>query len=477
VVAVAIGVSAALAFTQPAKYEADSKIVITQGKTFVNVGFGNSVQPFVATMGDLLQSNIVAAAVIQRLHLAETPQQLLSNAQVSINPQTLVLRLVVINHDPETARKINAEIGTVFVQEVKKRFGTTPEPATPGTPAQAPLSASIFDPAHVLPGKVSPKPARDIVIAAILGVVLGLLAAFLRDHFDRAVRTREEVEAAFGVPVIGQVPFQRHRKGQRAVAWEGFGEIAESYRALRANLQYLSVQSPLRTILITSASAEQGKTTVTANLALAIARSGASTVAVECDLRRPRLDVAFQAATDGPGLTGVLVGASQLEDAVQPVVVPTGNDGPLPISFLPSGPLPPNPSELLSSQRMQELLDRLAVSHDYVLVDSPPLLVVADALEVARMVDGVVLVVRRNRANRDEARELRALVQRLGIHLVGVVFTDVVGAGTYGTYGHDEPNAPSGRQRPAPEAVAPPPPPPPQPVPTAAAGAPADDDF
>jgi capsular exopolysaccharide synthesis family protein len=198
-------------------------------------------------------------------------------------------------------------------------------------------------------------------------------------------------------------------------------------------LQYLSIRRPLRTILITSASPEQGKTTVTANLAVAIAQSGASTIAVEGDLRRPRLDNAFSVSQSGVGLTSVLVGAAELDDATMEIPL-AGGGGPSgrgAIAFLPSGPQPPNPSELLSSAQMTSLLDRLSVTYDFVLIDSPPVLLVADALELARIVDGVVLVVRANHSTTDEARELRAVVERLGIHLLGVVMTDVPSLGSY----------------------------------------------
>jgi capsular exopolysaccharide synthesis family protein len=183
---------------------------------------------------------------------------------------------------------------------------------------------------------------------------------------------------------------------------------------------------------------------VTANLAVAIARSGSSVAVLEGDLRRPRLDHAL--GLSAPlGLTNVLVGMMAVEDALVDVPLPSGADtasirlGQL--SFLPSGPLPPNPSELLSSPQMTSLLDRIAVVYDHVLIDSPPLLAVADGLELARMVDGIILVVRRNRATIEDAREVRSTIGRLGLHLVGTVFTDVepmAGYG-YGAYGSDTP--------------------------------------
>jgi capsular exopolysaccharide synthesis family protein len=271
------------------------------------------------------------------------------------------------------------------------------------------------------------------VLAAVLGLILGLMAAFLREHFDRDLRTREAVEQAFGVPVIGQVPRLRGKDGKRVLEDQVFGPVHESLRALRANLQYLGVRRPLRTLLITSAGPTQGKTTLAGNLAMVLAQSGTATLAIDGDLRRPRLNEVFDVA-QGRGLTSVLVGSAEIDDVL--VELPYGQDARLGstegrLSFLPSGPLPPNPSELLSSMQMQKLLDRLGVLYDHVLIDSPPILLVADALELARVVDGVVLAVRRDETTTDEAREVRALVDRLGINLVGTVFTDVKISGGY----------------------------------------------
>lgn len=433
-VVVAAGIAAALSYTQASVYRATTKIVIGQGNSLFQPQFGNQQQSFTATMSDLLQSNVVATNVIRDLRLDTTPQQLLNRIHVSINPETAVLTLNVDDQDADQAQRIAQEVGLVFSQLVKQRFGDAD-----GADNTPPLTATVFDPAHVVPGRVSPKPTRNIAIAAVLGLVLGLIAAFLREHFDRALRTREGVERAFALPVIGQVPFERRaRKDVRSVTWSPVGEVAEAYRGLRANLQYLAVRRPLRTILVTSPAPEQGKTTVTANLALAIARSGASTVVIDGDLRRPRIEGTFGLPPGGPGLTSVLVGSVPLEHVVRDLELPLDEHGRAQnarLSFVPSGPLPPNPTELLSSPPMEELLARLSAAYDYVLIDSPPLLLVADALELARNVDGAVLCVRKSRATTDEARELRSTVDRLGVNLVGIVLTDVEPLGAYGLYG------------------------------------------
>jgi len=443
VLTVAVAAAAAVSYLQEPVYRAETKLVAGQRGGLIDPRFsGSFAQQLTATMRDLLRSNLVASTVIERLELEETPDELLERVTVSINPETAVLTVSVEDPDPDRAVEIAEEVGDVFSSLVRQRFATQPGPE--GEPGPE-LTVTVFDPAHADPDPVSPKPIRNVALAAFLGLALGLIGGFLREHFDRALRTREAVERAFGVPVIGQIPFARVRgRDQRRVAWESFGEIAEAYRALRANLQYLGVKRPLRTILVTSAAPEQGKTTVAANLAVAIARSGASTAVIEADLRRPRLAEALGTPAAGGGLTSVLVGAAEPASVALEVEPPVDLGPSLGgrLALLPSGPLPPNPSELLSSFQMRDLLEQLGREHEYVVIDSPPLLLVSDALELARMVDGVVLVARRNRASTDEAREIRALVERLDVHLLGVVFTDAEAVGSYGTYGEPQPALP-----------------------------------
>jgi polysaccharide biosynthesis transport protein len=429
VLALAIGAASALTLTTASMYEARTTIVVGQGNGLVSPSNAGAIQPFSATMTELLKSTVVADDVIGDLHLKLTPEQLLGSVSVSANPESAALQVSVVNHVPATAQAIADRLGVNFSRLVKQRLGKGTL-ATASTPATPPLTASVWDPAHLIPGKVEPKPTRNLLVAGILGLVLGLLGAFLRDYFDRTLRTVDEIERAFGVPVIGQIPTVRAGNRERSrILWDENGDFAESFRGLRANLQYLAVQWPLRTILVTSPAANQGKTTVCASLATAIVQAGQSVMLIEADLRRPRLADTFGLPRLRPGLTSVLVGNSQLGRATAEVKLPSslgqakGQDWA--ITVLPSGPLPPNPSELVGSPRMRRLVDGLADLYDTVILDSPPLLPVADSLALAKLVDGVIIVVRAKSATRDDARAVRSLADRLGIHLVGVVMTDV----------------------------------------------------
>jgi receptor protein-tyrosine kinase/non-specific protein-tyrosine kinase len=443
IVALAVGASAMLTLSEQSIYQAEATIAVGQGRGLFSPQNGNSIQPFSATMKELLESNVVARGVIGDLKLPLTPSQLLGKVSVSFNPDSAALHVSVLDHVPATAKAIAASMSTHFTDLFAKRFGTT---ATGGSD---PVRAFVWDPAHVVPGRVSPTPTRNLIIAAVLGLVLGLLAAFLRDHFDRSLRTTDEIEKAFGVPVIAQIPtIRRNAKERPRMLWDENGEFAESFRGLRANLEYLAVQRPLKTILVTSPAANQGKTTVCANLATALAQSGASVVLLEADLRRPALSAAFGLRSGQPGLTSVLVGNVQLGRATVAIELPEhpgqgGNERS--VTVLPSGPLPPNPSELVASPRMRRLVEGLGDLFDTVVIDSPPILPVADTLGLAKLVDGVIVVVRAKSATRDEALEVRAMVDRLDIPLVGIVVSDVAVRGGYGTYGsytsvvHDNP--------------------------------------
>ena len=210
------------------------------------------------------------------------------------------------------------------------------------------------------------------------------------------------------------------------------GAAAEAYRTLRVNIQFASPDHPLRTILATSAGPDDGKSITLANLAIALAETGAPTLLVDCDLRRPSLHSLFNLPNES-GLTSLMLAGTAMPDAaglpLQATTVPN-------LRLLPSGPLPPNPAELLASRRMADLLTLLAEQATYVLFDTPPILAVADAAVLAPRVDGVLLVVRAGKTRRDLAVKARKMLEQVKANLVGAVLTDATLEGSaYAYYG------------------------------------------
>jgi polysaccharide biosynthesis transport protein len=274
---------------------------------------------------------------------------------------------------------------------------------------------------HVLaPPKVEPYVKKYVLVLGVtlfLGLLSGLGGACLVERRDRSFRTPQDVSHALGLPVVGQVPYVRvdrvllHKAGARLQAPE-----AEAYRAIRTALYFCS-SAPQRVIQITSPLPGDGKTTLAANLGFCMAQSGKKVLLIDADLRQPRLHRIFGAA-EGVGLTSLLAEKADMEEAI----VATGVAG---LSLLPSGPLPPNPAELLTSSRFKELLDSLRECFDFILIDTPPLLAVTDPCVVAPRADAVLLAIRNSRNSRPKAQTAREILSAMGARVLGVVMNGV----------------------------------------------------
>lgn len=203
--------------------------------------------------------------------------------------------------------------------------------------------------------------------------------------------------------------------------------VAEAYRSLRTNLEFSSLDKPLRTMIVTSAAPEEGKSTVLANLAVVMAQAGRQVILVDCDLRRPVLHELF-GVSNHTGLTTALLDEAAAELPLRETSVPG-------LRLLPSGPLPPNPAELLDSRRMAELIQTLREQADIVLFDAPPVIAVADAAILASKVDGVLLVINAGVTKREHAQRAKAALERVNARLVGTVLNNVeLDMSLYGYY-------------------------------------------
>ena len=274
----------------------------------------------------------------------------------------------------------------------------------------------------------SPKTSKNTILGAVLGLLLGLGLAFLLERMDRRIREPKDLEAVYGLPLLGVVPessalSRSARGGDDGRAVLPLGE-AESFQLIRAHLRYFNVDRQLRTLLVASAAPGDGKTTIARHLAAAAARMGSRVLLVEADLRRPTLARQLDVQS-GPGLADVLIGAVMLSDATQAIdldVLPSGDAKERTFEVLVAGAaLPPNPGELIESHAMETLLERAQSSYDLVVIDTPPLTAVSDAFPLLRKVDGVIIVGRVGRNRRDVAERLHETLTGAGAPLLGVI--------------------------------------------------------
>lgn len=306
--------------------------------------------------------------------------------------------------------------------------------------------AQVIEQATGALGPVSPKPVRNALLALVLGTLLGCGLAFALEQLDDTVRAAEALgRLAPGIPVLGHIPAiadWKDRAQTRLIATEDpRSPASEAYRSLRTSIQFIALRQPLRTLMVTSAGAGAGKTTTIANLAVTLARSGKNVVAISCDLRRPRTQSFFQGGA-GTGLTSVLLGEAQLQTTLRSYTLAGDNV----LRVLDSGPLPPNPSELLGTPSFAELLGDIATGADVVLIDTPPLLPVTDALVLAPQVDGVLLVVTAGITSRRSLNRAIQLLEQANAPVIGVVFNQVSVEEGYGLkYGYEY--LPPGRGR------------------------------
>jgi len=426
-IVVALGAAMLVTTLTPPKYSASVTFFVGTQTKGVSDAYQGSLfsQQRIKSYADLLTSDRLAQAIVDNDPMGRTADQVQESITANAIPDTVLLEATVTDGDRARALRLSQGLAKQFVALVQ----TLETP--PGSDVPTVWVEVIAGPA-LAAKPVSPTPVRNAGLALVLGLVLGVGAAVLRETLDTSVKSAPALAELTGAAVLSTVPVDSRAKRAPLIVAGSAGSVrAEALRQLRTNLQFVNVDAPARAIAVTSAVPGEGKTTTACNLAIVFAEAGKRVVIVDADLRRPR--VAEYLNVEGAvGLTNVLAGQATVDDALQQ----WGTSG---VFVLPAGSIPPNPSELLGSRNMEALLASLRQGFDVVIVDTPPLLPVTDGAVAATIVDGTVLVFRCGKTTTAQARSAADALAAVDARVLGCVLNMVPrkssGAYTYYDYG------------------------------------------
>ena len=459
-------------------YEAKVTLMVNQTAQMptANLSLLDSGERLAQTYSLLLKTRPLLEIVIANLDLDLTPEEMVrKKLNANVVPGTQLIEVTVKDTDPQRASDIANEVALTFVSmhsaerqldgiialeqnvdaeivEVRKliaqnrlnmdRLSATGllSPDTP-SPVETTLSSQqsayatllgtylsvqqiktqLLDLAIVEPA-VPPiystglAPFIYVLMGAFAGFSIGVGVALLWHHLDRSFENSEDVSSILALPTLGTIPQLqgKERRNLLSTSTEPYLAVSEAYRVLRTNIRFASVDRSLRTMLVTSAEPSAGKSTVASNLGIACAQAGLRVVIVDADLRRPNQHRLF-GLSNANGLTDLLVGdVGDVEECMVETEVEN-------LRLIPSGSIPPNPSELVGSNRMEIVLDEIKERADLVIVDSPPVLAVADPVALGRKVDGTLLVIRAKRTSHSVASKAYNSLSSVGATVLGVV--------------------------------------------------------
>lgn len=282
----------------------------------------------------------------------------------------------------------------------------------------------IIDIATVPASPVWPQKSKNIRLWLLVGLIGGVAVAFIVEFLDNTIKTPQDIEKFLKLPFLGIIPNFRKKESKsdsKYVECITFTDVksaaSESYRSIRTRILFSSPSHPPKTIIVTSSVAGEGKTINSANLAVTMAQSGSRVLLIDSDLRRPRLHKVFHLGRD-KGLTNVVVGNCSPQDVIFPTEVKN-------LYFMPSGPIPPNPSELIGSEKMHTLLGEFENNFDRIIFDTPPLSAVTDAALLAKYVDGVILIIRGHSTSKDAIRSGVANLHAINAHIIGCIVNGI----------------------------------------------------
>ena len=416
--AVAAGV---VSFALPPVYEAKVDLAVRSAQVLPSTDPNApsvSNAGILATYAQWMVEPPQLSKVIADLQLKTTSDELLKEIKVTPDTVSTVLHITVQDTNPVLAR----DIANTLVREFKATVKQVQQAETQAPDNLVPISDAV------LPDKpVAPNKTLNVAIAFSAGLLLALGIAFLMDYLDQSIKSEEDLTERLGLIPLGHIAFVLAGKGKRGelVALDTQSHASEAFKALRTSFLFSTIDQELKEVVVTSAELGEGKSRTAANLAIVLAQAGYKTLLIDADFRRPSQHRIFSRVRN-IGLSNLII-----QDAPESEAITAVEDVPN-LWLLTSGPTPPNPSELLGSGRMRELMARLRSHFTYLVVDTPPVNAVTDASILAAAANGTVLVVEHARTTFPALKRARQMLDRVGAHTLGAVMNKVrARAGSY----------------------------------------------
>ena len=383
---------------------------------------------------DLADQANLLDRVIDELSLSLSPQQLAEQVSANVETGSVIIAVSARDRNAVQAQQIadaTSRLLGAYIEELETPRGTK-------NPA---VQATVTNPPVVANSPVTPRTWLNLALGGLIGLILGVALAAVREVMDSSVREVSDFEAIVGAPVMATIAADRAvSRAPLLTDVDGFSARGEAFRLLRTNLQYLDLDSRPKSLVVTSAVADEGKTQVATNLAIAMAQAGERVLIVDGDLRRPKV-ASLLGLDRSVGLITVLVGRTPIEDVIQ-VHEASG------VHCLASGPTPPNPTEVLQTEATRDLLAKLRTEYDAVIIDAPPVLPVADASILGTAADGVIIVSRYGKTRREELEAASQRLRTVGGKVFGVVVNMLPkGARGGNQKGYDDRSAGGGARR------------------------------
>lgn len=363
----------------------------------------------VSTYSEIIKSELILEQVINNLGIKATATELSNNIQVAALNDTEILKISVSNADPEVAASLANEIADVFTTEIKKIYKID--------------NVSTIDRAKVPKEVANNTFKRDIVLAVFLGIFMGIGIIFILYYFDDTIKSNEDIEEKIGLPVLSKIfksDVSKKDKTELVLSKYPKALVSESIKTLRTNLQFSSVDEDIKTILVTSSMPGEGKSFVSANLAIAFAQARKRVLLVDCDMRKGRQHLLFN-VSNSKGLSKLLISKvkpSEIIDYINQTQIKN-------LSLLTRGSCPPNPSELLGSKKNKQVIDILKKDYDIIIFDGAPCNGISDSLIMSSLIDKVIIVSAEGITPKEIIENTKNSLEKVDASVAGIVINKV----------------------------------------------------